>query len=418
MSILGELSAFNAGTWVELYEIDLTKFGQPIFRFHNGVNEKYEPVVWQGNTYQPFPAQVSGFEVSGQGFARPKIVVANHTGIITAALKSYNQLLGCKFTRKRTMMQYLDAVNFPSQKNLYLNTEDLSAAYWTKTRTTITTNAILSPDGFQTADKLVATNTTGAHYIFRGMSFTSGVHHRLSIYAKAGEYSLINLWTTNANSTFGNEGVSFNLANGTVWGITGNNFAPTITSVGNGWYRCSITVIPLTTATGNIGFGIHPSTDTGGFLASFTGDNTSGVYYWGAQLEVGDNATEYQKIGTSWNANPTADNTQQLPPDVFFIAQKTKEDKYTVEFELASAVDLQGVLIPKRQVISNLCPFKYRGEECGYIGGAVADVNDNPTTNSLLDDCSRTVTGCKYRFGETGELSFGGFIGSSLVKVS
>lgn len=230
MSILGELSAFNAGTWVELYEIDLTKFGQPIFRFHNGVNEKYEPVVWQGNTYQPFPAQVSGFEVSGQGFARPKVVVANHTGIITAALKSYNQLLGCKFTRKRTMMQYLDAVNFVS-------------------------------------------------------------------------------------------------------------------------------------------------------------------------------------------GNPTADNTQQLPPDVFFIAQKTKEDKYTVEFELASAVDLQGVMIPKRQVISNLCPFKYRGEECGYIGGAVADVNDNPTTNSLLDDCSRTVTGCKYRFGETGELSFGGFIGSSLVKV-
>ena len=230
MSILGELSSFNVGSWVELYEIDLTKFGQPIFRFHNGVNQKYEPVVWQGNTYQPFPAQVTGFETSGQGFARPKIAVANHTGIISAALKSYNQLLGCKFTRKRTMVQYLDAVNF-----------------------------------------------------------TSG--------------------------------------------------------------------------------------------------------------------------------NPTADPTQFLAPDVFFIAQKTREDKYTVEFELSSAVDLQGVMIPKRQVISNLCPWRYRGEECGYTGGAVATVQDIPTTDINLDDCSRTVTGCKYRFGETGELSFGGFIGSNLVKV-
>lgn len=232
MSILGELSAFNGGQWVELFEIDLTKYGQPIFRIHNGINGLYEPVVWQGNTYQPFPVQASGFEASSDRFARPKFAVANVTGIISAALKDFNQLLGCKFTRKRTMVKYLDAVNF-----------------------------------------------------------------------------------------------------------------------------------------------------------------AGGV-------------------------NPTADSTQQLPPDVYFIAQKTKEDKYSVEFELSSAVDLQGVMIPRRQVVSNLCTFKYRGEECGYTGGAVATSNDQPTADINADACSKTVTGCKFRFGEFGELSFGGFVGSSLIRTS
>lgn len=231
MSIFGELSSLDLGATVELYELDLVKFGQPIFRFHNGVNEKYEPVVWQGNTYNPFPCQVTGYEQSGTGFARPKIVIANLTGIISTLLLNYNDLLGCKFTRKRTFMKYLDAVNF-----------------------------------------------------------TSG--------------------------------------------------------------------------------------------------------------------------------NPSADPNAYLPPDVYFISQKIKEDKFTVEFELSSAIDLEGVMLPRRQVISNLCAFKYRGEECGYTGGPVATINDVATSDSNLDDCSKTVTGCKFRFGENGELAFGGFIASGLLKVS
>lgn len=231
MAIFGELAAFDLGKTVELFELDLTKFGQPIFRFHNGVNEKYDPVVFNGYTYQPFPCKAEGFEATSSSFARPKLSVANVTGIITAALMSYNQLLGCKFTRRRTFVKYLDAVNFNS-------------------------------------------------------------------------------------------------------------------------------------------------------------------------------------------GNPSADPTMQLPPDVFYIAQKTKEDKYSVEFELSSAIDLEGVMLPRRQVVSNLCTWKYRGEECGYTGGAVADVNDVATTNPSLDDCSKTVTGCKFRFGENGDLRFGGFIGSALIKTS
>ena len=51
----------------------------------------------------------------------------------------------------------------------------------------------------------------------------------------------------------------------------------------------------------------------------------------------------------------------------------------------------------------------YRSGECGYAGGPVANYKNNPTSDPAQDQCSRTMTGCKKRFGEFGALPFGGF---------
>ena len=115
--------------------------------------------------------------------------------------------------------------------------------------------------------------------------------------------------------------------------------------------------------------------------------------------------------------NPSADPTSYLPDEVYFITQKTREDKYLVEFELGTPLDLQGVSIPRRQIVGPVCGWRtYRGEGCGYAGGPVADDHDNPTTNPALDKCSRKISGCKLRFGENGVLPFGGFPAASLVR--
>ena len=37
-----------------------------------------------------------------------------------------------------------------------------------------------------------------------------------------------------------------------------------------------------------------------------------------------------------------------------------------IEYELTSALDLEGIKIPRRQIISKRCPFFYRGEGCLY----------------------------------------------------
>lgn len=119
--------------------------------------------------------------------------------------------------------------------------------------------------------------------------------------------------------------------------------------------------------------------------------------------------------------NPNANPSECLPDEIFYIVQKTAENKITIEFELGSALDLQGVLLPRRQVIATVCPFKYRGEECGYTGGPVANANDVTVGTYEEDRCSKRVSGCKLRFAtgsnafQTGDLPFGGFVGAALL---
>ena len=66
------------------------------------------------------------------------------------------------------------------------------------------------------------------------------------------------------------------------------------------------------------------------------------------------------------NQNPTYDPIAEFPRDVFFIDRKSTENKYTIEFELASALDVEGVKLPARLIIGNRCVAKYRGEGCLY----------------------------------------------------
>lgn len=74
--------------------------------------------------------------------------------------------------------------------------------------------------------------------------------------------------------------------------------------------------------------------------------------------------------------NATEDDTAEFQDDVYFIDRKALEDRDVVEFELASSLDLVGVALPRRQVIQNVCPWAYRGSECGYTGVPVFDAND------------------------------------------
>lgn len=113
MTIAQDANTLTPGTIVELFEIDLSRYSAPSLRFHNGVNELGSDVVWQGNTYVRFPIETAEFAASGQGtLPRPKLAVANPTGMISALCKLYGDLVGCQLTRRRTLLHYLDAVNF------------------------------------------------------------------------------------------------------------------------------------------------------------------------------------------------------------------------------------------------------------------------------------------------------------------
>lgn len=226
MSIKVEIQSLAPTALVELFIIDTTSLVDGgIFRFHAGTNELQQPVVWQGETYNPLPVEADGFDLSSQGtLPRPKMRVANVSGLFSTVAAESEDLVGCKVTRKRTFARFLDAVNFP-------------------------------------------------------------------------------------------------------------------------------------------------------------------------------------------NGNADADPEQSLPDDTYYVEQKTSESRYVIEWELSSAFDLFGVLLPRRQVIQNTCLWAYRGPECSYTGTATFDVNDVATL-AELDVCGKRLSSCRCRFGANAILPYGGFPGA------
>lgn len=116
------------------------------------------------------------------------------------------------------------------------------------------------------------------------------------------------------------------------------------------------------------------------------------------------------------DGNPSADPDQEFPPEVWFIERKSNENAQQVDFELSSALDFQGVKLPRRQIIANQCPWSYRGPGCGYVGPPVADALDQPTNDPLLDACGKRFQSCKLRQWPDGILNFGGFLAAGLVR--
>ena len=83
-------------------------------------------------------------------------------------------------------------------------------------------------------------------------------------------------------------------------------------------------------------------------------DNTN---FTGGEILLEDGSNILQEDGTAINLesgiNPfgTPDPTATFPDEVFFIDRKATENKAVVEFELAASFDLQGVRLPKRQIL-------------------------------------------------------------------
>ena len=170
--------------------------------------------------------------------------------------------------------------------NLITYSQDFSQTLsWSNTNTTFIIANTTAPDGTFTGTFLQEDATNNNHYAARGPTGTTpqvlGQPYTFSIFAKANQRNII--WLQ------GSAGVPvsypksyFNLLTGVVTNV-GQGHTPTITSVGNGWYRCSITFIADIVNTSFFAFGLGNALGSG----SYTGDGASGLYIWGAQVEFG-----------------------------------------------------------------------------------------------------------------------------------
>ena len=177
--------------------------------------------------------------------------------------------------------------------NLFAYSEDLSTT-WTRDGVDAfgsgsTVNAVVAPDGTSTADMLKATAGGTSHNVYQFVTLSITGLYTLTFYAKANAGSCVvgQLFQSGIGSAI----ASFNVLTGEVVG-TPISATATIQSVGNGWYRCSVTcTFSMTAASSSYRIGIaNPSGDI-----TFSASGTETVYLWGAQLEAGSIATSYIK---------------------------------------------------------------------------------------------------------------------------
>ena len=136
--VFSEVQKINPSAIIELFTLQLDSSlhgANTIYRFHAGSSLNANgQIVWAGNAYLRFPIQATGFAYQRGQIPRPKLVVSNALGTISAILLTVNQtttgndLTGATVTRIRTMARFLDAVNFPGNSNP-LGTPDPTAEF-------------------------------------------------------------------------------------------------------------------------------------------------------------------------------------------------------------------------------------------------------------------------------------------------
>lgn len=213
-----------------------------------------------------------------------------------------------------------------------------NGTYWDKTTypIVVTSNTILAPDNTLTGD-LIVNNNAAISLILQTISTTIVGTGALicSIYVKAytASYFTFNCYyqgDTELNPSFYMNGTS--------------DTGTTMTSVGNGWYRCSMTVPARVNAGTSLFFRIWP----GGRGLT----NNLGFYFWGAQIDTGflkpyvngSRTTSTALLDLSGNNTLTANSLTYASNNTFSFNGSSDYISSTVAFTSGQALTVIGWL--------------------------------------------------------------------------
>jgi hypothetical protein len=254
-----------------------------------------------------------------------------------------------RFDHNPTTFESLGLLIEEQRTNLLLRSEEFDNAYYTKSQSSIVANTVVAPDGALTGDKLVEDTTNNSHRIFNssGLSAAASTAYTGTVYAKAGERSRLvaGLWNGSNYQL-----VQFDLANGTVLQEAAAGIA-SITSVGNGWYRCSVTRTPgAVTTFWTLGTYINATIgNLTGVFPAYTGDGFSGIYIWGAQLEAGAFPTSYIPTVAS-QVTRAADAASMTGAN---FSSWYRQDQGSFYAEAQSAADSPDIVVASDTTVSN-----------------------------------------------------------------
>ena len=172
----------------------------------------------------------------------------------------------------------------PQDTNITNYSEQLDNAYWVKTRTLITANDTIAPDGESTADKLVANTDDNLHFIIKGGFEVSDEYKVFSLFLKASEYNSAYVVLRGGSSFANRVEIRLNISDGTLYssGVFGtfSGLDTKIEDYGDGWYQVQLKAfVPASEI--SILTQLVIGNDN---VFTFAGDGTSGIYAWGLGL--------------------------------------------------------------------------------------------------------------------------------------
>lgn len=90
----------------------------------------------------------------------------------------------------------------------------------------------------------------------------------------------------------------------------------------------------------------------------------------------------------------TPDTNAELPRDIYVIDRKSVENKNSIQYELTSAFDVEGIKLPGRLVSVFRCPWIYRWEGClyEYNDRREDEIHDREGRGELLTDAPPVAT--------------------------
>jgi lambda family phage minor tail protein L len=137
---------------------------------------------------------------------------------------------------------------------------------------------------------------------------------------------------------------------------------------------------------------------------------------------VGAKLTRRRTFKKYLDGEPEADPTAQFPVDIYIVDRKVGHNKYMIQWELTSFLDLTGQYIPRRQILRDTCTHRYRiysggsfvytGVTCPYTGTDYFDEDGEIVVDPEDDKCGRRISDCQLRYPlDTDELPTRAFPG-------
>jgi hypothetical protein len=280
-----------------------------------------------------------------------------------------------------------------ARTNYCLQSQAVSnGAYWDIVAhgITVTADATASPDGTLTADLVIPTAAGAFHFETQTGITVAGLPAQAtwSVYAKAGGYNfgvLVAKTSSGANAYRILVDLTTGAAVAAVDSGSPTNVTSGVETLGNGWFRLWIAMDAVTNA--DVLLGVNDTST----WHSFVGDGSSGVYFWGAQVEVGSFPSSYIPTTT------------------------TSATRATDAVNVTGALNTVLSALPHSEVMNLITPVPVTGFVWSFLADDTDGIEDFVTgTNSANAFDNRITT---YISGVNINIPFVGSLYSTGVKI-